>query len=73
MSRPLGPSGVIEDLEVIGHARISRKVDAIVEETDLLATDAMDELSTNGVGEAHLSDCCLPAFLEKMSKDDWYY
>ena len=55
MSRPLGPSGVIEDLEVIGHARISRKVDAIVEETDLLATDAMDELSMNGVGEAHLS------------------
>ena len=55
MSIPLGPSGTIEDLEVIGHARIPRKVDSIIDETDLLATDAMDELSMNGVGEAHLS------------------
>ena len=55
MSRPLGPSGTIEDLEVIGHVRIPRKVDSIVDETDLLATDAMDELSKNGVGETHLS------------------
>ena len=55
MSTPLGPSGEVLRAEVVGHPSIPRKVDSIASETDLLATDAMDELSASAIGEAHIS------------------
>ena len=55
MSTPLGPSGEVLRAEVVGNPSIPRKVDSIASETDLLATDAMDELSASAIGEAHIS------------------
>jgi hypothetical protein len=55
MSTPLGPAGEVLRAEVVGHPSIPRKVDSIAGETDLLATDAMDELSASSIGEAHIS------------------
>ena len=55
MSTPLGPTGEVLRAEVVGHPSIPRKVDSIAGETDLLATDAMDELSASSIGEAHIS------------------
>ena len=55
MSTPLGPAGEVLRAEVVGHPSIPRKVDSIAGETDLLATDAMDELSASAIGEAHIS------------------
>ena len=55
MSTPLGPAGEVLRAEVVGHSSIPRKVDSIASETDLLATDAMDELSASAIGEAHIS------------------
>jgi len=55
MSTPLGPAGEVLRAEVVGHPSIPRKVDSIASETDLLATDAMDELSASSIGEAHIS------------------
>lgn len=55
MSTPLGPAGEVLRAEVVGHPSIPRKVDSIASETDLLATDAMDELSASAIGEAHIS------------------
>ena len=55
MSTPLGPTGEVLRAEVVGHPSIPRKVDSIAGETDLLTTDAMDELSASSIGEAHIS------------------
>ncbi len=55
VSTPLGPSGEVVRAAVISNASIPRKVDSISEETDLLATDAMGELTASGIGEAHIS------------------
>ena len=37
MSTPLGPTGEVLRAEVIGNARVSRKIDSIAEEVDVLA------------------------------------
>jgi hypothetical protein len=55
MSTPLGPAGEVLRAEVVGNPSIPRKVDSIASETDLLATDAMGELSASSIGEAHIS------------------
>ncbi|MEE3270268.1 MAG: hypothetical protein VX204_04055 [Candidatus Thermoplasmatota archaeon] len=55
MSTPIGPSGEVLRAEVIGHASVPRKVDSISEEEDLLAADAMEELTQASVGEAQIS------------------
>ena len=55
MSTPLGPSGEVVRAEVVSHASIPRKVDSVTGETDLLASDAMEELTASGIGEAHVS------------------
>jgi len=55
MSTPLGPSGEVQRAEVVGHASIPRKVDAVVDEDDLLALDAMSELTEASIGEAQIS------------------
>jgi len=55
MSTPLGPSGGLVSADVVSHARISRKVDSVANETDLLANEAMGELSSSGIGETHIS------------------
>lgn len=55
MSTPLGPSGEVRRAEVVGHASIPRKVDSVAGESDLLATEAVGELSGSGIGEAQIS------------------
>jgi len=55
MSTPLGPSGEVLRAEVVGHANISRKIDSIAGEVDVLASDAMGELVESGTGEAQIS------------------
>jgi len=55
MSTPLGPSGEVVRAEVVSHASIPRKVDSVTGETDLLASDAMEELTASGIGEAHVT------------------
>ena len=45
MSTPLGPSGEVLRAEVVGHTSIPRKVDSVANENDLLAADAMGELT----------------------------
>lgn len=55
MSTPLGPSGEVLRAEVVGHANVSRKIDSITGETDVLASDAMGELAESGTGEAQIS------------------
>ena len=55
MSTPLGPSGEVLRAEVVGHASVSRKIDSITGETDVLASDAMGELAESGTGEAQIS------------------
>ncbi|MFL2493877.1 MAG: hypothetical protein ACJ0HH_03910 [Candidatus Thalassarchaeum sp.] len=55
MSTPLGPSGEVLRAEVVGHASVPRKVDSISDEEDLLAADAMEELTQASVGEAQIS------------------
>lgn len=55
MSTPLGPTGEVLRAEVIGNARVSRKIDSIAEEVDVLASEAMGELVDSGTGEAQIS------------------
>ena len=55
MSTPLGPSGEVLRAEVVGHTSIPRKVDSIANEEDLLAVDAMGELTEASIGEAQIS------------------
>ena len=55
MSTPLGPSGDLVSANVVSHTSISRKVDSVANETDLLANEAMGELTSSGIGEAHIS------------------
>ena len=55
MSTPLGPSGDVIRAEVVSNPSVPRKVDAIASETDLLASDAVGELSQSSIGEAHIS------------------
>lgn len=55
LTRPLGPTGEVIRAEVTSNAVIPRKVDSVVDETHLLATDAVEELNQTGVGEAHLT------------------
>lgn len=55
MSTPLGPSGEVLRAEVVSHVSIPRKVDAVVDEDDLLALDAMSELTEASIGEAQIS------------------
>ena len=55
LTRPLGPTGEVIRADLTSNAVIPRKVDSVVDESHLLATDAVEELSDTGVGEAHLT------------------
>lgn len=55
MSTPLGPSGNLISADVVSHSPISRKVDSVANEDDLLATEAMGELTSSGIDEAQIS------------------
>ena len=55
MSTPLGQTGEVLRAEIIGNSHIPRKVDSIVEETDLLTNDAIKELGISSIGESHIS------------------
>ncbi len=46
---PSGPSGSIEEMEITTNPSIPRKVDAVVEDSDLLAAKAVGELFESGV------------------------
>jgi hypothetical protein len=66
MSTPLGPSGEVLRAEIVGNANIPRKVDSIVEETDLLANDAVKELGSSSIGESHISRLLSTGLLGKQ-------
>lgn len=68
MSTPLGPSGDLVSADVVSHASISRKVDSVANETDLLANQAMEELTSSGIGEAHISRILSSGLLGKEGK-----
>jgi len=68
MSTPLGPSGDLASVDVVGHASISRKVESVANETDLLANEAMEELKSSGIGEAHISRILSSGLLGKEGK-----
>ena len=68
MSTPTGPSGGIVSAEVVGHASIPRKVDSIAGETDMLANEAMEELTDSGIGEAQVSRMLSSGLLGKEGK-----
>ena len=55
MSTPLGPSGEVLRAEVVGHASIPRKVDSVANEDDLLAAEAIGELTEASIGEAQIT------------------
>jgi hypothetical protein len=55
LTQPVGNVANIERADITANTIIPRKVDSIIDETDLLAIDAIDELSQSGIGEAHLS------------------
>ncbi len=55
LTQPVGSVAEIQRADITANTVIPRKVDSIIDETDLLANDAIDELSQSGIGEAHLS------------------
>lgn len=55
LSRPHAATGEVVRADITSNPVIPRKVDSIVDETHLLATDAISELSEVDIGEAHLS------------------
>jgi len=65
MSTPLGPSGEVIRAEIVGNSNIPRKVDSIVDETDLLANEAIKELESSSIGEAHISRLLATGLLGK--------
>src|SRR2546427_509799 len=52
---PTGPSGVIRKLELAENPSIPRKVDAVVSDTDLLATKGVVDLYRNGISQSHIT------------------
>jgi len=68
MSTPLGPSGDLVSADIVSHASISRKVDSVANEADLLANQAMEELTSSGIGEAHISRILSSGLLGKEGK-----
>ena len=55
LTQPVGSVADIQSVDITANTIIPRKVDSIIDESDLLTNDAMDELSQSGIGEAHLS------------------
>ena len=68
MSTPLGPRGDLVSADAIGHASIHRRVDSVANETDLAADEAMAELNSSGIGEAHISRMLSSGLLGKEGK-----
>ncbi len=55
LSSPLGHAIGVNGVEITSNPLIPKKVDSVIDETDLLATDAVNELGDAGIGEAHLT------------------
>ena len=68
MSTPLGPSGEVLRAEVVGHTSVPRKVDSISNESDLLAADAICELTEASIGESQISRLLSAGLLGKADK-----
>ena len=52
---PTGPSGVIKRLDLAGNPSIPRRVDEVVSDTDLLATDGVLDLYRHGILQSHIT------------------
>ena len=52
---PSGPSGELKDMEITTNPLIPRKVDEIVEDRDAVASVALSELYSSGIGMDHIS------------------
>ncbi len=52
---PSGPSGMIRRLELTENPSVPRKVDAVVSDTDLLATQGVADLYRGGISQSHIT------------------
>ncbi len=52
---PTGPSAVIRRLDLAENPSIPRRVDAVVSDTDLLATDGVVDLYRHGIPQSHIT------------------
>ncbi len=52
---PMGPSGDIKKLDIAENPVVPNRVDAIVSDTDVLSTDAINELYTSNISEDYIT------------------
>ena len=52
---PIGPSGTIKKLSITENPTVPRKVDAVVSDTDMPATEAISELYTAKISQDHIT------------------
>ncbi len=52
---PTGPSAVIRKLDLAENPSVPRRVDAVVSDTDLLATDGVVDLYRHGIPQSHIT------------------
>ena len=52
---PTGPSAVIRKLELAENPSVPRRVDAVVSDTDLLATEGVVDLYRHGITQSHIT------------------
>ncbi len=52
---PTGPSAVIKRLDLAGNPSVPRRVDDVVADTDLLATDGVRDLYRHGISQSHIT------------------
>src|SRR3989454_8105078 len=52
---PTGPSAVIRKLEIAENPSVPRRVDTVVSDTDLRATDAVVDLYRHGLQQSHIT------------------
>jgi hypothetical protein len=65
---PSGPSAELKEMEITTNPLIPRKVDQIVEDKDVLAVDAVEELYSSGVDTGHISRLLSLGLLGKKRK-----
>jgi DNA repair protein NreA len=65
---PVGFSGSVKSLEVLGNARVERIVDRITSDTDIIATDACVALSESSIDVYRISNLMAAGLLGKRRK-----
>ncbi len=68
LARPHAASGEVVRADITSNPFIPKKVDRVVDETHLLATTAISELSTSNIGETHISRLLSAGLLGQRSR-----